>query len=241
MSKFIRNIKNIFRGGWNNEEYISFLRSRGVQIGEDCKFFDPDSNVIDVQRPYLLEIGNSCKITHGVIIETHDFSYSVLRIAYCDLLCKSGHVKIGNNVFIGMNAIILPGTTIGDNCVIGAGSVVTKNIPDNTVWGGNPAKQICTLDEYYQKRRKALRENALEVAQLFYERNGRYPTIKDMGQYFPLYLEQDRKVLEENDIIPHLSGDDTKKVVEDFIKRDSLKEFENFDEFLDCVHKGLLE
>jgi maltose O-acetyltransferase len=237
MSKFIRNIKNIFRGGWNNEEYIAFLRSRGVKIGDNCKFFDPDSNVIDVQKPYLLEIGNSCKITHGVIIETHDFSYSVLRIAYGDLLCKNGAVKIGNNVFIGMNSIILPGVTIGDNCVIGAGSVVTKNIPDNTVWGGNPAKQICTLDVYYQKRKKLLRENALEVAQAFYDRTGSCPTIKDMGQYFPLYLDQKREDLEENGIVPHLSGDYTEKVVEDFLNRDSLKEFENFDEFLKCVQK----
>ena len=208
-----------------------------MKIGENCKFFDPDSNVIDTQRPYLLEIGDSCKITHGVIIETHDFSYSVLRIAYGDLLCKNGAVRIGNNTFIGMNAIILPGVTIGDNCVIGAGSVVTRDVPNNTVWGGNPAKQICTLEEYYFKRKMAVRENAFEVAKAYYGRNGHYPTIEEMGQYFPLYVEQDRKALEENGIVPHLSGDDTEKVIEDFLTRDSLREFENFDEFLKYIQK----
>ena len=51
-------------------------------------------------------------------------------------------MKIGNNVFIGMNTTILKGTTIGDNVIIGAGSVVTKNIPAGVIVAGNPAKVI---------------------------------------------------------------------------------------------------
>ncbi|WP_226995337.1 DapH/DapD/GlmU-related protein [Candidatus Symbiothrix dinenymphae] len=54
-------------------------------------------------------------------------------------------VKIGNNVFIGVNTIILKGTTIGDNSVIGAGSVVSGNIPANVIAAGNPCKVIKSL------------------------------------------------------------------------------------------------
>lgn len=61
-------------------------------------------------------------------------------------------VKIGNNVFIGMNTIILKGVNIGSNVIIGAGSVVTKDIPDNVVAAGNPCRPIMTIDEYREKK-----------------------------------------------------------------------------------------
>jgi acetyltransferase-like isoleucine patch superfamily enzyme len=55
-------------------------------------------------------------------------------------------VKIGDNVWIGMNSCILPGVEIGDNAIIGAGSIVTKNIPSNEIWIGNPARFIKKLN-----------------------------------------------------------------------------------------------
>lgn len=57
---------------------------------------------------------------------------------------KSARIKIGNNVWLGANAIILPDVTIGDNTIIGAGSVVTKSMPDNVIVAGNPARIIKT-------------------------------------------------------------------------------------------------
>lgn len=56
-------------------------------------------------------------------------------------------IIVGNNVWIGANVTVVPGVTIGDNCVIGAGSVVTKDIPDNTVAVGNPCKVIKSMDK----------------------------------------------------------------------------------------------
>ena len=67
-----------------------------------------------------------------------------------------GGVSIGNNVFIGAGSIILPGVNIGDKAVIGAGSVVTKDIPTNSVAVGNPAKVICSYDEYMQKQKRGM-------------------------------------------------------------------------------------
>ena len=79
------------------------------------------------------------------------------------VLGASGIVEIGNNVFIGAGSIVLPGVTIGDNVVIGAGSIVSRNIPTNSVAVGNPAKVICTLDEYIDKqRRKMTNENTFD-------------------------------------------------------------------------------
>jgi acetyltransferase-like isoleucine patch superfamily enzyme len=60
-------------------------------------------------------------------------------------------ISVGNNVFIGLNSIVMPGVTIGNNCVIGAGSVVTRDIPDNSIAAGMPAKIITTYSAYKEK------------------------------------------------------------------------------------------
>ena len=62
-----------------------------------------------------------------------------------------GKVVIGDYVYIGSNALIMPGVTIGNNVLVAAGSVVTKSIPSNSVVAGNPARIICTVDEYYDR------------------------------------------------------------------------------------------
>ncbi len=62
-----------------------------------------------------------------------------------------GRIRVGNNCFIGHSVIVLPGVTIGDNVIIGAGSVVSRNIPSDSVAAGVPAKVICSLDEYYER------------------------------------------------------------------------------------------
>lgn len=62
-----------------------------------------------------------------------------------------GKIEIKDKCFIGINSIILPNVTIGPNSVIGAGSVVTKDVPPNTVVAGVPAKVICSLEHYKEK------------------------------------------------------------------------------------------
>ena len=69
---------------------------------------------------------------------------------------KMGKIKIGNNTYFGMGAFVMPNVTIGNNCIIGAMSVVTKDVPDNIVMAGIPARAICTVEEYYNKSKDSL-------------------------------------------------------------------------------------
>ncbi len=66
-----------------------------------------------------------------------------------------GTIEIGDNVFIGAGSILLPNTKIGSNVVIGAGAVVSKDIPANAVAVGNPARVLCTIEEYVDRSLKA--------------------------------------------------------------------------------------
>ena len=101
-------------------------------------------------EPFLVKIGNHCTITEGVQLITHDGGCWVFRTEEPDLNAF-GKIEIKDNCFIGFRSIILPNVTIGPNSVVGAGSVVTKSVPPNTVVAGVPAKKICSLKEYKDK------------------------------------------------------------------------------------------
>lgn len=100
-------------------------------------------------EPYLIKIGNHCQITEGAQIYTHGGS-QVARGKYPDF-DVFGKVVLGDRVYVGSGAKIMPGVTIGDNVLIAAGSIVTKSIPSNVVVSGNPARYVCTLDEYIER------------------------------------------------------------------------------------------
>ena len=100
-------------------------------------------------EPYLIRIGDDCQLTEGVQIYTHGGA-QVARGKYPNF-DVFGKVVLGNRVYVGSGAKIMPGVTIGDNVLIAAGSVVTKSIPSNVVVAGNPAKYICSLDEYIKR------------------------------------------------------------------------------------------
>lgn len=100
-------------------------------------------------EPYLITIGNNCQITAGVKMFTHG-GCQVLRDKYPDF-DVFGKITIGNYVYIGSNTLINAGVTIEDNVLIASGSVVTKSLKARAVYGGNPAKYICSLDEYEKR------------------------------------------------------------------------------------------
>jgi len=111
------------------------LRLAGVKIGKNAMISLRAK--IDVRRGKVI-IGNNCTITYGCIILSHDHAAVLLHPG----IKSEGKTVINDNVFIGVNSIILPKVNIGKNTIIGAGSVVTNDIPPNVVAMGNPARVI---------------------------------------------------------------------------------------------------
>ncbi len=126
------------------EKTTESLVKMGMKVGKN---FQRLNNVlIDDSHPWLIEIGDNVTLAPRVHILAHDASTKKF-LNYT----KISSVKIGDNVFIGAEAVILPGVKIGDNVIIGANSTVTHDIPDNTVAAGSPARVLCTLEEYIKK------------------------------------------------------------------------------------------
>jgi serine acetyltransferase len=149
---------------------------RGIlKIGENCSINSDNFNLIGRQQKTILwvegklSIGNNLGLSCSAIICNHEISIGhnvtiggntviydtdfhsldpSLRVSKTKdkASAKWAKVSIGNQVFIGAHSTILKGVTIGDNSVIGACSVVTKNIPSNEIWGGNPAKYLAKIN-----------------------------------------------------------------------------------------------
>jgi acetyltransferase-like isoleucine patch superfamily enzyme len=136
----IFNIFNALYKLWilklSEEKRNNYLRRQGIKVGKNCMVHTVSFST----EPYLVEIGDNTRITSGTIFITHDggvhnFPGEVAGGVF-------GKIKIGSNVFIGSNCIILLNTSIGNDCIIGAGSVVRGQFPDGSVIVGNPAKVI---------------------------------------------------------------------------------------------------
>lgn len=119
------------RGRWRGK----LAKWGGVGIDNQC--FIGESVVLDTLYPELISIGNNVHLTKGCVLLTHYLDTSKNGIHF-----TSGTIEIGENTFVGVNAVIAKSVRIGKNVIIGAGSVVTKDIPDNEVWAGNPARLI---------------------------------------------------------------------------------------------------
>jgi acetyltransferase-like isoleucine patch superfamily enzyme len=140
-----------------------------VLVGNDCTFLSsPNANLIGINHPCLvstmtstaeIELGNDCGFSGAVIAAFHKIVLGENVICGANTLITdsdwhpedprsgaSAPVVIGNRVWLGVNVMVLKGVTIGENSVIGAGSVVTRDIPANTVAAGNPCKVIKSLD-----------------------------------------------------------------------------------------------
>lgn len=126
---------------------VSYAKRMGVIMTGRVYFYGmPNLST----EPWLITLGDNVHITKNVEFITHDGGVLILRQYQPDLeLTKP--IFVGNNVYIGINSIILPGVHIGDNCIIAAGSVVTKDIPSNSVVGGVPARFIKSVDDYFEK------------------------------------------------------------------------------------------
>lgn len=225
----------VFPALFSSKNMSDYLRECGIQIGKGCRFYRPSSMNIDISKPANLKIGDYCKITSNVTILAHDYSYSVARRVYGVTLEKHFVTIIGNNVFIGMGAIIMPGAQIGDNVIVGSGSVVNGIVPDNMVVAGNPAKIICTLEEYCEKRIASQAEEAKREYLHLKQYYGRRPTVVQMGNFYPLYIERDKEKIISSGVRINLGGDNKDDVMTDLLKSKGM--FSSFEEFCDWAEQ----
>jgi len=132
---------------------IEQAKKEGLVVGKNVSFIDTPNFG---SEPYLISIGDNTTISFDVAFVNHDGGTRVIRnlpnqnketVIY-------GKITIGNNCFIGCRTTILPNVKIGDNTIIGAGSIVTKDIPSNSVACGVPCKVICSIDEYINKHKE---------------------------------------------------------------------------------------
>lgn len=220
----------------SSDEYVNWLRSTGIDIGKEVKFFDTKNVIVDVTRPWLISIGNYTKITSGVVILSHDYSLSVLRRVYGEWIGEAGKTKIGDNCFIGINSIILMGTNIGNNVIVGAGSVVNGIIPDNVVIAGNPARIICSLEEYYNKRKSKTVDEAMVCINEYKNVYGVYPKPRDLEGFKFLFAPRDADYINNNQLSFKCSGDEPDEVKQAFFE--SVPVFESFEELLEKAERN---
>ena len=220
----------------SSDAYLRHLRKLGVRIGDRCIVRHPMTARIDFSRPSLITIGDNVDMNKNFQIMTHDWSSLVLRARYHDFINSSGAVNIGSNVYFGSDVIVLKGVTIGDNCVIAAGSVVTKSIPSNSVAAGVPCKVISTLVDYYNKRKSLALEEALEFVRSIYIRFGRRPYIHEMKEEF-IYFVNAQNVANYKDIIP--IEFQLGEAYDDWMKEHDSSLFDSFDSFVEYALKGI--
>ena len=124
-------------------QWAKILKARGTifEMGEDC-YIQSDAIITD---PVYLRIGNNVRISSCTILG-HDGSVNMINRAYGEKLDNVGPVTIKDNVFISWGAIILPGVTIGPNAIVGAGSVVSRDVKEGDIVAGVPARTVGRLD-----------------------------------------------------------------------------------------------
>lgn len=164
----VRGIRKLIRYLRIKKDPMGYARSIGVRVGNKTRVLGMDMGTFG-SEPYLVSLGDNVSVASGVKFITHDGGVWVLRNEFpaIDIIAP---IRVGNNVIIGMDSIIMPGVTIGDNCEIGARSLVSRDIPSGIVAAGVPAKPLKTVDEY---RAKAL-ENLTQTHLMSSEEKKKY-------------------------------------------------------------------
>jgi len=129
-----------------NRASLEAAKNRGMKVGKN---FNMPDKIYFGTEPYLIEIGDDVNIAAGVRFVNHGGTTTLLRkLTGYENARIFGRIKIGNNSTIGINCVITHEVQIGNNCILGANSVLSQSMPDNTVFIGNPAQFLCTIEDY---------------------------------------------------------------------------------------------
>lgn len=149
ISRITERIRTLLARWKCHVDPVGYARSLGVRVGKGTRFYGTSPKMFSTE-PWVITIGENCNITDEVLFMTHDAGTLSVK-EECGPWVIVGDIVLGNNVYVGTRTTILPGVHIGDNTIIGAGSVVTKDIPANVVAAGVPCRVIRSRDEYIQK------------------------------------------------------------------------------------------
>lgn len=144
--RFAKRVEKLLRRRFMDGD--NYARWSGVKVGKRCRILTREFGT----EPFLIEIGDDVTISTDVLFLTHDGATWLVRDEN-GRRQRISRIRIGNWAFVGARAVLMPGVSIGSRCIVGAGSVVTRSVPDGWVVAGNPARKITTFDDY---RRKAL-------------------------------------------------------------------------------------
>ncbi|NJN63942.1 MAG: acyltransferase [Acidobacteria bacterium] len=153
-------------------EWAAFLKARGVfyAMGEHCSI-QRGANITD---PKLVRLGNNVRLSNCTLFG-HDGSINMINRAFGLKLDRVGAIDIKDNVYIGHGAIVLPGVTIGPDAIVGAGAVVAKDVPPDSVAVGVPAKRLGSLSETVERLKESTAR--LPWADLIERRRGDFDPV----------------------------------------------------------------
>lgn len=175
--------------------YARRLNRMGARIDESIMMAVPESVRLDETTPYLLEIGKNVYMAEGIRIMTHDASWLVMKGEDGIIRGNIGPVKIGNNVFLGIDSIVLCNTSICDNVIIGAGAVVSTSIRRPGVYAGNPARLVIPLESLKGMRESRQIKDAYVMARQYYEQYHTKPPREIFHEYFWIFQERREETL----------------------------------------------
>ena len=233
MSKIMNILKEYIKrlfGRPTPQLMLTELRKKGAYIGEDVNIHGYVN--IDKGCPFMLHIGTHVEITDKVTILTHDYSWSVIKGLNGHVLGGVSPTYIGDNVFIGNGAIILMGSKIGNNTIIAAGSVVSGTYPDNVVIAGVPGRVVCTLDEYYKKRKSRQYEEAVNMVKCYRNSFNCTPKKEALPAYFFLFEGRNGTLNKVFTSRMHLRGNFEESMQ---IFKSTKPMFNSYEDFLDSI------
>ena len=177
LQDFIRKLKrSVVLNKYNDFTIADYFRTQGATVGKynrlEIRTLGPE--------PYLISIGNHCTVAPNVSFATHDGGVWLFTEEFPDLQ-KFGPIKILDNCFIGMSSIIMANVTIGPNAIVGAGSIVTRDVHPNTIVAGNPARPISSVEMYREKVLDAWKQQ---------KPPGYFRGIKPGKKYSPRYIQK---------------------------------------------------
>lgn len=159
-------------------EWASYLKRRGAfhSIGENV-YIMPGATLREASNPKYIRIGNNVRIAESLFL-CNDGSVHVMNRLYGCKVDRVGKIDIRDNVFIGHNAILLPNVTVGPNAIVAAGAVVTRDVAEDTIVAGSPAKPIGRMSAYVERLKAETAR--LPWASLLAQRVGEFDPVMEV-------------------------------------------------------------